>query len=32
MVEVLAGLLPGETVAVSNNRWLESGHQVQVRP
>ncbi len=32
MVEILAGLAPGETVAVSNNRLLQDGQQVQVQP
>ncbi len=32
MVEILAGLVPGETVAVSNNRLLEDGQQVRVQP
>ena len=32
MVEILAGLSAGETVAISNNRLLENGQQVQVRP
>lgn len=32
MVEILAGLAPGETVAISNNRLLQNGQQVRVRP
>lgn len=32
MVEILTGLTPGETVAISNNRLLQNGQQVQVRP
>lgn len=32
MVEILAGLTPGETVAVSNNRLLKNNQQVRVQP
>jgi RND family efflux transporter MFP subunit len=32
MIEVLAGLSAGETVAVSNNSLLHNGQQVQVQP
>ena len=32
MVEILSGLMPGETVVISNNRLLENGQQVRVQP
>lgn len=32
MIEILAGLTPGETVAISNNRLLTNGQQVRVQP
>ena len=32
LVEILAGLDPGETVATGNNRLLESGRRVRVQP
>ena len=32
LVEILAGLDPGETVAIGNNRLLESGRRVRVQP
>jgi len=32
MVEILSGLMPGETVAITNNRLLENGQQVRVQP
>ncbi len=32
MVEILTGLEPGETVAISNNRLLVNGQQVRVQP
>lgn len=32
LVEILAGLDPGETVATGNNRRLESGRRVRVQP
>lgn len=32
MVEILTGLTSGETVAVTNNRLLHNGQQIQVQP
>ena len=32
LVEILAGLDPGETVATGNNRLLENGRRVRVQP